>query len=130
MDTHSTEISVSACYGELPGLMAEFARCAALLGLPEADIRRLQLVLEELFTNSIRHGHAADSCEQIVVRLTRPEAGVRLRYCDTTPPFDLSTYEPAAAPEIGGLGIALIRGMSKAIRYERRDGCNITELDF
>ncbi|MFZ2267039.1 MAG: ATP-binding protein [Azonexus sp.] len=130
MNSHSTEISVCARYGEIPGLMAEFARRAAALGVAEADIQRLQLVLEELFTNSIRHGYGAESDALIRVDLKREDNGPRLYFCDRAPLFDITAYTPATAPEIGGLGIPLIRGMSKAIRYTRRDSCNITELDF
>jgi len=130
MSDHSTEISVCARYGEIPGLMAEFAIRAAALGIAEADIQRLQLVLEELFTNSIHHGYGAESDALIQIGLKQEGGSPRLRYCDRAPFFDISAYTPATAPEIGGLGIPLIRGMSKAIRYMRRDACNVTELDF
>jgi serine/threonine-protein kinase RsbW len=130
MNSHSTEISVCARYGEIPALMAEFARRAAALGVAEADIQRLQLVLEELFTNSIRHGYGAESDAPIRVGLKREDGGPRLYFCDQAPFFDITDYTPAAAPEIGGQGIPLIRGMSKSIRYTRRDACNVTELDF
>jgi serine/threonine-protein kinase RsbW len=132
MIAHSTEISVSARYAELPGLMAELARHAGLLALPEDDIRRLQLVLEELFTNTIRHGFAAENDTPIQVALARQEHGVTLCYRDQGPPFDPSRQAAPAALEtmVGGLGLSLIRGLSKAIRYQRCGQLNITELDF
>lgn len=132
MVAHSTEISVSARYAELPGLMAELARRAGLLNMPEDDIRRLQLVLEELFTNTIRHGLVAASDTSILVALARDEYGVTLRYRDQGQPFDPSRQAAPATPEnsLGGLGIPLICGLSKAIRYQRSGQSNIIELDF
>lgn len=130
MDSHSTEISVSARYGEMPDLMDQLARQGAALGGSEADIQRLQLVAEELFTNSIRHGYGAECASPVTAAVSRGELGLRLRYCDRAPLFDLTAYAPEETPAIGGLGIPLIRGMSKAVRYQRQDGLNITELDF
>lgn len=132
MVAHSTEISVSARYAELPGLMAELARRAGLLNMPEDDIRRLQMVLEELFTNSIRHGLVAESDMPIQIALARNECGMTLRYRDQGQPFDPSRQAAPEATEnsLGGLGIPLICGLSKAIRYRRSGQFNIIELDF
>jgi len=130
MHRHSTEISVVARHAELHGLLDTLSRQAAQFGMSESEIEHLQLVLEELFTNSIRHGHHGDSDARISVSLSR-EAGVTsIRYIDDAPFFDLTAYVQTGQPEVGGLGIPLIRGMSRAIRYERRNGLNITQVDF
>lgn len=130
MSSHSTEISVTARYNALPDLMAELASQAQALGLAEADIGRLQLVVEELFTNTISHGHGGDSDATVRCSLCLDDRGAHLQYSDHARPFDITTYVPDSAPEIGGLGIPLIRGMTRAIRYQRRDDGNLTELDF
>lgn len=130
MVDHSTEISVSARYAELPVLLAEFGRQAGACGVDAGEIARQQLVIEELFTNTIAHGHGAESAESISVVLSHDSSGTHLRYIDNAPPFDLTHYVPDPAPAIGGLGIPLIRGMSLAIRYRWQAGRNITELDF
>lgn len=130
MNSHSTEISVTARYGEIPSLLAELAHRAAALGVAAADIGRLQLVIEELFTNTIRHGYGGDSNQPVRVSLSRKQGILLLIYSDQAPPFDLTADLPQEAPEIGGLGIPLIRGMSKSLRYQRRNGLNVTELDF
>lgn len=130
MSIHSTEISVSACYGELPTLMGEFARQASTLKLAIADIQRLQLVLEELFINTITHGHGGNSDAPIRVGLSRDQQGIHLHFIDNAPQFDLTSYTQDKTPEIGGLGIPLILGMTRSIRYQRSEGFNVTELDF
>lgn len=130
MPRHSTEISVVARYAELHGLLDAIAGQAMQLGMSEDESQHLQLVLEELFTNSIRHGYGADSDAQIIVSLSREGGIYTIRYIDNAPFFDPTAHTPAEQPDIGGLGIPLIRGMSKAIRYERRNGLNITQVDF
>lgn len=131
MPAHSTDISVRARYAELPALLAALARRAAALGLSEAAGQRLQVVLEELFTNTIVHGHRQESAELVQVRLSRHEAGVHLRYCDNAPPFDLGRRQEGTADNsLGGFGLPLIKGMSKRIHYTRREPLNIVELDF
>lgn len=130
MAIHSTEISVKARHAELPGLLAELSVQAVALGMSDIEIRRLHLVLEELFTNSVRHGHGGDCDELIEVRLNRGEAGIHLHYRDNARFFDPTAERPSAPPEIGGLGLPLIRGFCRAISYRRQDGGNIIELDL
>lgn len=110
--------------------MAEFARRASTLELAAADIQRLQLVLEELFVNSVTHGHGGESNALIHVGLSHDQQGVHLQFSDNAPYFDLTAHAVEHEPDIGGLGIPLILGMARRIRYQRSDGRNITELDF
>jgi anti-sigma regulatory factor (Ser/Thr protein kinase) len=132
MTAHFTDISVSARYAELPGLLASLAERAAKLGVAADDFLRLQLVVEELFTNTIAHGHHGDCEKRVGLVLAHSKSVLTLRYEDDAPPFDLSEtgQESTSTEAIGGLGIGLIRGMSKAIRYRRQGSHNITEIDF
>ncbi len=132
MNSHFTDISVSARYDALPGLMAEISRQAKLLDLPEAEGLRLQMVVEELFINTVTHGHGGDSSHTVQLAVRWQDAHIVLHYVDQAPPFDLSKICPkfASTAEIGGLGLGLIHGMSKAIRYARQDECNLVEIDF
>ena len=132
MPAHSTEFSVSARYAELPGLMREIARQTAEFGCPAGICERLQLVVEELFTNTIAHGYGAECAAPVRIGLSRAGDSLTLRYIDQAAPFDPGKIAPATASTaaIGGLGLSLIRGMSKNIRYQRLGPHNVTELDF
>lgn len=132
MSAHFTEISVGARFAELPGLLEAIAGQAAGFGISADDLLRLQLVAEELFTNTITHGHQGDSEHMVGLSLRREDAVLTLRYEDEAPPFDLTKIpsKTASTVAIGGLGIGLIRGMCKAIRYQRLDQRNITEIEF
>lgn len=112
--------------------MAEVANRAGSLGLSADALSRLQLIVEELFINTISHGHRGDSDDRVLIRLLPATDGITLHYEDGAPPFDPT--RPLAQtidPEVpGGLGLSLIRGMSKSQRYRHQNGRNITELDI
>ena len=90
----------------------------------------LDLVIEELFTNLVRHGRAEGD---ILVRLERTpgEVHVRLRAAEPSP------FDPTSVPPVnvdlpiedrrpGGLGIHLVRKMCRQFRYEWHDGVGTT----
>jgi serine/threonine-protein kinase RsbW len=132
MTAHFTDISVSARYAELPGLQASVAERAAKLGVATDDSLRLQLIIEELFTNTITHGHHGDSEHQVYLAIGRKDGVLTLRYEDDAPPFDNSEIGQnfRLTVEVGGQGLGLIHGMCKAIRYQRLGQRNITEIEF
>jgi len=132
MTAHFTDISAGARFSELPGLLERVADRAASLGISADVSLRLQLVTEELFTNTITHGHHGDSEHSVCLALGLSHDVLTLRYEDDAPAFDLSGIgqKPSSTATIGGLGIGLIHGMSKAIRYRRQGPRNITEIDL
>ena len=90
----------------------------------------LNLVLEELFVNAVRHGGCEGVKEAARVHLELREDGVRVEFADRGREFD-----PAQAPEpdlegplagrpIGGLGLHLVRNLAKDLEYRRVDGWN------
>jgi anti-sigma regulatory factor (Ser/Thr protein kinase) len=102
-------------------------------GVAESDGLRLSLVLEELFTNTVVHGHGGGSDAPVRLRLRVDASHLELSYEDRAPPFDPldhvanSPIDPAAGVAdrpIGHLGIPLIVNMAERISYAREDGCN------
>jgi serine/threonine-protein kinase RsbW len=132
MSCHFTEISVSARYSELPTLLAATACTAANLGATDDNVKRLQLVIEELFTNTISHGHGGDSGHCVRLAIGRKGPALAARYEDEAPPFDFLEFgqKEAATVALGGMGIPLIRGLCKMLRYTCRDGRNVTEIEI
>ncbi len=95
---------------------------------------RLTLVIEELFTNTVTHGHGGDSDSMIVIGLSVTAACVRLGYADAAPRFDLrpwlrtppeSLSAPATARPAGGLGLHLVGRITSRVRYAYRGGNRI-----
>jgi serine/threonine-protein kinase RsbW len=97
------------------------------------DALRLTLIVEELFTNTVTHGHGGDCDAAVVVALTRSSGSVELRYEDAAPAYDplarlvaapASLAAPVEARAVGGLGIHLVRQLASGARYAYEDGRN------
>ena len=94
----------------------------------------LKVVLEELITNSIRHGQPPTDAI-ITITLTRIEREIHLYYVDAGSPFDPhrdlppdTRDQPLERRPVGGLGWALIFHYCKTIKYERRQDENHYEM--
>ena len=123
-----------------PARMAMLAETAAFVetfctrrGVGQADALRLVLIIEELFTNTVTHGHRGDSDALVVIALTRTMTTLELCYEDAAPPFDpltridagaASLSEPVEARPLGGLGIHLVGRYASEARYAYEEGRN------
>lgn len=103
------------------------------LGSGGVDARashHVALVLDEMLTNLLTHGENA--YERAEVRITIEPDCVRTELVDSGPPFDpRSTADPNLAipiadRPIGGLGLFLVRQVTSALDYARRDDRNCT----
>ena len=100
--------------------------------LPRDTISRLQIAVEELFSNTIKYGYAGE-CERPVRLRLRCEPRIELVYEDAAPPFDPTTWrDPAPAGDgvAGRKGIPLLLGLAKSARYERLPTGNRLTLRF
>lgn len=102
----------------------------ARIGLAGADVRRLRLIVEELFLNTAVHGTRGGGEVQVRLTLSATPATVRLVYEDSGPPFDALAAAgdaqarlDAALPDdrVGGLGLTLVTRMAEQAGY-RREG--------
>ncbi len=91
----------------------------------------LNLALEELFTNALRHGGCAGMTDAVEVRLTDAPDGVRICFRDRGLAFDpLSTADPPNLDSplehrpAGGLGLHLVRSVMRDLTYERAGDWN------
>ena len=96
---------------------------------------RLNLVLEELFVNTVRHGHGGGSDEPVWVTLDATAEAVRVTYEDTGPPFNPYAHLPAEPPDttlemrkIGGLGLLLTKELAASRDYAYLFGRNRIRL--
>ncbi len=85
----------------------------------------LNLVLEELFVNAVRHGGCEGLPNAIRIQLRSTEGGVVVEFSDRGIPFDPTT---APAPDLetsledrraGGLGIHFVRQIMSGLQYQR-----------
>ena len=105
-------------------------------GIARQTALRVRLILEELLTNSIRHGYREERDAGIRIELDVFESGPAIVYEDGAPPYDplkrlseVPTREGASidAP-VGGLGILLIGELTSEASYAYEEGCNRVSL--
>ena len=90
----------------------------------------LNLALEELFVNVLRHGGCQGVKDAVRVRLELLKDGVRAEFSDCGREFDPATAPapdlegPLAGRPIGGLGLHLVKHTMSDLQYRRADGWN------
>jgi anti-sigma regulatory factor (Ser/Thr protein kinase) len=104
-------------------------------GLPRQECLRLNLVLEELFTNTVQHGHRGDCDAPVWIGLTRSRSAVLVMYEDKAPPFNPYAHLPDDPPDttlelrkIGGLGVLLTKELAASRDYAYLFGRNRIRL--
>jgi len=112
----------------LPQVDTFLAEVCAAAGLGRDACLRLTLLVEELFTNTVVHGHGADSDEPVRLDCDVTPGRIALTYEDTGPahdPFGQVVVPDADADiedrPVGGLGVLLVSAMAQQVEY-RRDG--------
>ena len=108
--------------------LAFVAEFAAAANLSERDLLRLQLVIEELFTNSVMHGYGKECDEPIEIELSAAPGQVTARYEDAARHYDpartlAESQEqlkgPAEQRPIGHLGVHLVAAIVDDVRHTR-----------
>lgn len=127
-----TSQSFAARFAELPNVMAFVRRACADAGFSEEAMRRVELVVEEAFSNSILHGYDGEQNDGEVWLSSRALAdGIALVYADAAPAFNpLLDAAPHDIEAIGGIGCALIRTLPRRVAYRREEPRNVLTLEF
>ena len=120
---------------QLRPMQAFLEEFCAETGTPRQDCLRLNLVLEELFTNTVRHGHHGDCDAPVWIGLTRAGDAVRVVYEDKAPPFNPYAHLPEDPPDttlelrkVGGLGVLLTKQLAASRDYAYLFGRNRIRL--
>jgi len=106
-------------------------RQSGALGLASDTEFAINLCLEELFLNAVKHGEA----RRATVSISAEIDAVRMVFIDDGKPFDPLTAPivKASGPQnfpIGGYGAGLVRKFSRRITYAREHGQNRLVLEF
>jgi serine/threonine-protein kinase RsbW len=125
-----------------PARMAAFDDVAKMLEafaervqLARGDLLRMRLLLEELFTNTVRHGLKGDSKLPVWITLDAREDSIDLIYEDCAPEFN--PFVAGDPPDllssigtrgVGGLGVLIATSMATRASYAYAGGKNRIEL--
>lgn len=126
-------LTASAQHIEYARVQAFIERACAQAGCSDAQRLRLLLVIEELFTNTVKYGRSVAPPVSVAISVeVEGSHGLTVRYEDTAPPYD--PFEDAGVEEdlsvsvskrrIGGLGIVLVRELSQDVQYAWSEGKN------
>ena len=104
-------------------------------GCSQEFISETELIIEELFTNTVHYAYANSDHEPVCVFTLDEENGIlKIRRIDYGTPFDPTQTEKPDTTlsykerKIGGLGMHLIRHYTDALTYRRKEGKNILTL--
>jgi serine/threonine-protein kinase RsbW len=101
-----------------------------------ALISRARIVVEELFSNTIKYGYGGE-CERPVRLSLTPRPELTLTYEDEAPAFNPLAWKakpdealPLQDRPIGQAGIAMVTGLAAHVSYQRRGGANCLTVIF
>jgi anti-sigma regulatory factor (Ser/Thr protein kinase) len=119
----------------LPRVDAFLGEVCSGAGLGRDTCLRLTLLVEELFTNTVVHGHGGDSEAPVRIECEVSPGRVALTYEDTGPAHDpfarVITPDTGAGVEerpVGGLGVLLVSEMAQQVEYQRAGDRNRISL--
>jgi serine/threonine-protein kinase RsbW len=127
------EIETEGTMDNLPALLNFVTATLKLLGIGDPPAYDIQLAVDEIATNIVKHAYAGMS-GRIWVTCYRLGGEFYLILKDEGKPFDPTRTPPPDLTselekrKIGGLGIYFARRVMNSMSYEYRDGMNIITM--
>ena len=128
--THLHSIVLTNSLSEIERLSQFVDRVSAERSLTADDNANLQLLLDEIVSNVIRHGFDGQPDHRILVSLAITGATASIEVNDDGRAFNPMdapppNFEAPIEERIGGLGIHIVRSIAQAIEYRRSNGHNV-----
>ena len=126
--------SAARCFpariASLTEVLAHMVEICKQVGLRNIEQLRVELVVEELFTNTVRHGYGQDCDQPVWIAADSRDGNLCITYQDAAPAHNpLDRPDDRTPPPVGGLGITLVENFAQA-RYLHEDGRNTLILTF
>jgi len=137
MDTTRERLELRSRMSELAQIFPWIERLASRHAIPANTQFAMNLCLEEVLSNIIRHGYSGQAGHSIAVRFASPRKDYYIFSVeDEAPPFN-----PVEAPElpalnalddtgVGGQGIRLLRRFADALEYQSTPTGNRLSIGF
>jgi serine/threonine-protein kinase RsbW len=110
---------------------------AAVAGMGDRLSMRLRLVVEELFVNTVTHGHGGDCDAPVEITILVEDDRVVLTYQDVAPPFDPFAHVhgpesgvPLEDRTVGRLGVFLVTKFATRYEYVRAGEANRISVEL
>ena len=131
---NSLEIILENNLSELDKLNTFVEGIGEQIDLPAGLLMKLNLVLEEIFTNIVNYAYDDDANHQVLIQVSQDQDMLKIRIEDDGKKFDFSMFpDPdtsltAEERNIGGLGIHFVRKLMDDVDYQYEGGKNILML--
>ena len=95
----------------------------------DGEIRQIQVIIEELFSNIVRHAFKDSGDHVVDIRLANMEAYIEIEIIDDGIPFNPLDFkngipkDPAKVEE-SGMGLPLVKAFSSGVSYHYNSGRN------
>jgi len=126
----TVEIELPATHGALLACLETIGAFGAAARLAPDLVARARIVIEELYTNTIKYGYGGECQRRVALRLSC-EGPLTLIYEDDAPSFDPTGWNEdgrvlsaAEALRVGEAGLALLFGLATSVAYEPRPAGN------
>jgi serine/threonine-protein kinase RsbW len=136
-ETAEEQLTLESRLSDLAQVAPWIERLAAQHGIPSDTQFGIDLCLEEVLSNIIRHGYCGEPGHFIDVCFERPREDYFLFVVEDKAPFfnPLNTQEPPPMSadddsQIGGQGIRLLRQFADALEYQAMPGGNRLRIGF
>ncbi|MDR0392679.1 MAG: ATP-binding protein [Puniceicoccales bacterium] len=128
-------VSSEVCY--LPDVVSFVEKICKQAGLSEKSFIPIAIVIEEIFTNIVRHAYGKDVMGTIKVNCRiHPEARkIEIVFVDDGKAYnpleqkDPDITLPVEKRAVGGLGILIVKKWVDDIRYTYEHGCNHLSIE-
>ena len=129
------ELAISNEIAELGKVQAAVEKLSESWKLTSGVSMNINLVLEEIITNTIFYGYTDDDEHKIILEFTLGEGYVEIEIRDDAAEFDITGTEEfkdmdksAGDRKIGGLGIHFVKTIMDSIAYKRENDVNMLTL--
>jgi serine/threonine-protein kinase RsbW len=124
-------------FASIEAIFAFTSEFFARRGIDPRLLPTVDLVVDELFTNMVKYGAAADPGTEVAIEMRQVDGGVEVALTDSgVEPFDV-TQAPDAAIDLpieqrnpGGLGLHLIRRLVDSWNYEYSKPARESRITF
>lgn len=121
---------------EAMSLVRDFAVAFAVEHqLPDDEVARVLIILEELLTNTAKYGYPGSDCRgRVEISMELVQTRLTIQFVDDAREFDPFAHSlqevggNSDARQVGGLGLYVVRALAHEKRYQRDSGRNIIHL--
>jgi anti-sigma regulatory factor (Ser/Thr protein kinase) len=118
---------------EVPAIRKDLSSLKEQWNIPDSEFKQIIFIVEELFSNIIRHAYQDTREHQVELVAKKIAADIILEIRDDGVPFDPVSYHPElnsnpADAQSSGMGLSLVKTFADSISYQRSNHRNCLEI--